>query len=121
MSKNFIIILKGVSLAIILTFVLVFIFSVLLTYTSIPEIWIFPDILLITVISIFVSSSISNMKIKSKGLLNGGLIGLIYILLMYLISGLVDMNFIITGKSLIIFACSFVFGILGGIVGVNLK
>ena len=114
-------IIKGVGIAFALTLILVFIYSAILTYTNIPESTIFPVILLITALSILVGSSISTIKIKKNGIVNGGIIGLIYILLLYLISSIVNTNFAITLSSLAIIGAAIFGGMLGGIVGVNIK
>lgn len=88
-SKNSIIhIVKGIAVAYILTFLFLFIFSVLLTYTNINENVIAPVILIITIISILIGSSISSNQIRKNGIINGGMIGFIYIIILYLISSL---------------------------------
>lgn len=114
-------IVKGVGIAFALTLISVFIYSAILTYTNIPESTIFPVILFITALSILVGSSISTIKIKKNGIVNGGIIGLIYILLLYLISSIVNANFAITMSSLAIIGAAIFGGMLGGIVGVNIK
>ena len=62
------------------TLVLLIVFALILTYTNISETVISPVIMVITAISILIGSSIVNMKIKRNGLVNGGIIGGIYIL-----------------------------------------
>lgn len=120
-SNTGIAILKGVVIAFILTLVLVFIYAVILTYTNIPESTIFPVVLFVTALSILIGSSVSTIKIKKNGIINGGLIGLIYILLLYLISSFVSTGFGMNGASLAIIGASILGGMLGGIVGVNIK
>ena len=90
-SKN---IFHGVFIAFVVTFVLLLIFSIILTYTDVSENIINPVIIVVTCISILIGSSIGNMKIKKNGLLNGALIGGIYILSIYLISSLLNWRFI---------------------------
>ncbi len=114
-------ILKGVGIAFILTLVLVFIYSAILTYTNISESTIFPVVLFITALSILIGSSVSTIKIKKNGIINGGAIGLIYILLLYLISSFVSTGFGVNVSSLAIIGASILGGMLGGIVGVNIK
>lgn len=114
-------IFKGVLIAVILTLVSVFIYSVVLTYTNISESTVFPVILLITALSILISSSISTIKIKKNGIINGGAIGLIYILLLYLISSITTTGFTLTLSSIAVISASIIAGMLGGIVGVNIK
>ena len=87
------VILKGLVISFILTLVSVFIFSVVLTYTNTPESTIFPVIAFITAISILIGSSISTIKINKKGIINGGIIGFIYIFILYLLSSIITTGF----------------------------
>lgn len=117
-SKN---IFQGVFIAFIVTFVLLLIFSIILTYTDVSENTINPVIIVVTCISILIGSSIGNMKIKKNGLLNGALIGGIYILSIYLISSLLNWRFYLNLQGIIMIVLGMIFGVLGGIVGVNKK
>lgn len=120
-NKSIINILKGVGIALISTVILLIIFSIVLTYTNIQESVINPVIMIITAISILIGSSLGNIKIKKNGLINGGIIGVIYILLIYLISSILNWRFSLNMQSMIMIVVSIVFGILGGIIGVNKK
>ena len=120
-SKNYIYILKGVIISIIFTLVFLFVFSALLTYTSISEKFTNPTIIVITAISILIGSSIGNIKVKKNGLFNGALIGAIYLILIYLISSIINNNFLITKESIIMIIAGMIFGMIGGIIGVNKK
>lgn len=120
-TKNLLRIVKGSVLAMIVSIISLFIFALLLTYTSLSENTIFPVVLTITGVSILVGSSMSSMKIKKNGLINGGAVGLIYILILYLASSLCFTGFQITGNSLIMLLVGTLTGILGGIIGVNFK
>ena len=51
---------KGLMLSLVITFVLLFIFAILMTYTNISENTIDTVIIVITAISILIGSSISN-------------------------------------------------------------
>lgn len=114
-------IIKGVSISIIFTLIFLFIFSIILTYTNISETFIAPVIIVITAISIFIGSSIGNIKLKKNGLLNGALIGGIYLLSIYILSGLISQNFSLSMQSIIIIIAGMVCGMFGGIIGVNKK
>ena len=112
---------KGLMLSLVITFVLLFIFAILITYTNISENTIDTVIIVITAISILIGSSISNYKIKKNGLVNGGIIGGTYILTIYIISSLLNWQFGLSMQSIIMIIVGMVFGILGGIIGVNKK
>ncbi len=120
-SKNMIRIVKGSITAIILTLILLLIFAILLTYTQIKENTINPVIIVITGISILVGSSVSTLKINKNGLINGFLVGLIYIIAIYLISSITGTGFRINLYSIIMMLVSIIMGMIGGIIGVNLK
>ncbi len=120
-NKSLINILKGLGIALITTFIFLLILSIVLTYTKVSEDVINPTIIIITAISILIGSSISNMKIKKNGLINGGVIGGIYIILLYLFSSVSSSDFALTIQSIIMIITGIAFGILGGIIGVNIK
>lgn len=120
-NKQIIHIVKGVGISLISTLILLIIFSVLLTFTNIPENVVSPVIIILTAISILFGSSITNMKIKKNGLLNGGIIGGTYMLLIYLISSILNWDFSLNLEALIFIVVGIAFGLLGGIIGVNKK
>ena len=113
--------LKGVGIAFIVSLISLIIFSCILTYTDISEQVINPVIMVITGISILIGSSIGNSKIKKNGLLNGALVGICYFLIIYLISSLLNWNFILNLQSIIMIGIGMFFGVIGGIIGVNRK
>ena len=114
-------IFKGIIISILITLILLFLFSIILTYTNIGENVIPAVIIIATVISILIGSSISTIKIKRNGIINGGIIGLVYILGIYLISSIAQMGFGINVYSIIMIILSILAGMIGGIVGVNIK
>lgn len=120
-KENFIRIIKGSITSIILTLVLLFIFSIIVTYTNVKESIISPIIIIITSISILIGSSISSLKIKKNGLLNGAIVGIIYILTIYILSSIMGMGFKIDINSVLMIIFAIVAGMLGGIVGVNIN
>ena len=120
-TKNFINIIKGVIISILFTLIFLLIFSVILTYTTISESFISPTIIVVTAISIFIGSSIGNIKMKKNGLFNGALVGGIYLMSIYLISGIINQNFSLSTGSTIIIISGMICGMFGGIIGVNKK
>ena len=121
MNKTIINIAKGVLISLITTFILLMIFATILTYTDVSETVIQPVIIVITAISILIGSSIGNIKIRKNGLINGAIIGGLYILIIYLISSILNWNFGLKLQSIIMIIVGVIFGILGGIIGVNKK
>ncbi len=118
-NKNYINILKGLGIALIITFIFLLILAIVLTYTNASEDIINPTIITITAISILIGSSISNMKIKKNGLINGGIVGGLYIILIYLFSSILNESFTLTIQSIVMIVIGIAFGVLGGIIGVN--
>ncbi len=114
-------IFKGIGISMVFTVVCLLIFSFVLTFTNISESTITPVIIVVTAISILIGSSIGNTKIKKNGILNGALVGGGYILILYLISSTLNVRFSLNIQSAIMIAVGVVFGILGGIIGVNKK
>lgn len=119
--KNFKYILKGVIISIISTLIFLFIFSLILTYTNVSEKLINPFIIVVTAISIFIGSSIGSLKLQKQGILSGALIGGIYLISLYIISGIINNNFSMTIQSIILIISGMTCGMFGGIIGVNKK
>ena len=120
-NKQILNIFKGTGISLISTIVLLLIFSVILTYTNVPESTINPVIIVITAISILIGSSIGNIKIKKNGLINGAVIGGLYMFIIYLISSILNWKFGLSMQSIIFIIIGIIFGIFGGIIGVNKK
>lgn len=114
-------ILKGSIISIVITLVFFLIFALILTYTNISETTIFPVIVVITGISILIGSFLGSVKIRKNGLLNGGLIGLFYILALYLISSSLIGDFSLNFNSFILIIAAILAGMIGGIIGVNIN
>ena len=114
-------IFKGIGIAMLFTIICLFIFSIILTYTNVSENTIVPVIVIITAISILIGSSIGNNKIRKNGIINGGVIGGGYILILYLVSSLLNVKFGLNIQSIIMIVVGIIFGMLGGIIGVNKK
>ena len=111
-EQNIIRIVKGSLFAIILTFIFLFIFATILTYSNIPESTITP-------ISILIGSAKSTRKINKNGMINGGMVGLIYITFLYVSSSIVFSGLQLSLKSIIMIISAILAGIIGGIIGVN--
>lgn len=120
-NKQIVNIFKGTGISLISTVIALIVFSIVLTYTSIPETCINPVIIVVTAISILIGSSISNVKIKKNGLINGAVIGGLYMIIIYLISSILNWNFGFSLQSILFIAIGIIFGIFGGIIGVNKK
>ena len=118
-KNNIKIIAKGSLVSIIITIVALMIFAIILSSTGVPETAIPTVIIIITAVSILIGSSLSMTKIKKNGIVNGALIGLIYIVFIYLLSSIVERNFSMSLYSIIMIVGSILAGAIGGIIGIN--
>lgn len=99
------IILKNVIFSYIITLILFVIYAFILEFTDVPETSIPLFTFVVSMISVFIGSSLAVIKIKEKGLINGALVGLIYILSLYIFSSIFSTGFGLNGYafSMIIF------------------
>lgn len=115
------ILIKTILFSILLTLILLFLYSILLSYTRVPESTIPIIIIIISGVSILISSIVCMLKIKNNGIVNGGIIGLIYMLVIYLLSSIVQTGFNLNIYSIIMIIVGVLCGMIGGIIGVNIK
>lgn len=118
--KRISMILKGVLLAYCISFLLILVYSAILTYTGVSESTIPMVVFMISLLSVFLASSLMVIKLKENGLKNGGLIGLIYILVLYSLSSLTSVGFGLSSFSIATIIFNILLGMVGGIIGVNL-
>ena len=112
-------VIKGSVVSIVITLISLVIFASLLTYTSISESTIPTVTIIITVISILIGSSLAMSTVKKNGIINGILVGLIYIGFIYILSSIIEGNFALNVKSMIMVVGAIIAGAVGGIIGVN--
>lgn len=108
----------GVVKSFIITVILIMLVSIMLVNTNISENIIGPGIFVITFISIFAGAMSS---IKNNGIIYGAVIGIIYIVSIYLLSSLLNGEFGLTISSLILMILSVLAGATGGVTGMNIK
>lgn len=111
---------KGVLLGYIITIISLIIYSAILAYTNVSEKSIPLVLFIIGLASVFVASSLTVIKIKKSGLKNGGLIGLCYVMILYVLSSFYGVGFSLTKYSILTIILYIFLGMFGGIVGVNL-
>ena len=120
-SSNIKKILIGSIVSFVITIIGLIIFSCLLTYTSIQESTIPAVTIIISGVSILIGSTISMSNVRKNGIINGAAVGLIYILLIYLLSSIIESDFSLNIHSIFMIIASILAGGLGGIIGVNKK
>ncbi len=109
---------KSLLLAYGITVVFIFIFSLLLTFTNLSESKVPLLNALIMVVAIAAGSIYGARNIKEKGYIVGGVIGIIYYLILILL------NFLFLNSFSLMFSItrlviSFIAGAVGGMIGIN--
>lgn len=112
---------KSLVISYIITLVLILFMAIIFTYTPLKEknIPLFNTIIMI--ISITAGAIYLTLKIGEKGWLNGGIVGIIYYIVLVLLNYILFKDHTIdiyTTSKLII---SLITGIIGGMIGINLK
>lgn len=119
LNNNIMKVIKGSVISFLISVILLFIFASLLVYTSLQETTIKPVVIIISIVSILIGSSLSSIKIKKNGIINGALVGLIYILTLYILSSIALIGFNLNLYSIIMIIGAIISGMVGGIIGVN--
>ena len=120
-QNNILRIIRGSLFSIIISVIGLLIFAIVLTNSNVSEDVIPIVIIVISNLSILIGSIIRNKRIEKNGIVNGMLVGLIYLIIIYLASSIVIKSFNFNMKSVIMILCSIISGTIGGIIGVNLK
>lgn len=112
-------IVKGLGISLISTLITIFLFSLILSYTNISENIIPIVVIGLTFVSILLGSIISMKRESKNGMINGAIIGGIYVVLLYLISSFLNTGFALNGYTIGMIVAGTISGIIGGIIGVN--
>ena len=118
-DKNIYSIFKGFLVSLFLSLLFIFLYAVVLVNTNIQENTIKPVIITITGISVLIGSSISSLKIKKNGILNGICVGGIYLVSLYILSSIALCGLYFNFSSIIMILIGMGLGAIGGIIGVN--
>jgi putative membrane protein (TIGR04086 family) len=94
------------------------IYSFVLTFTNQSEDSLTFFAYLIHALAIFIGSYACGKRINNKGWYHGGILGLVYAVIIILI-GFLSMNNGISFQSILALAVAYLVGALGGILGVN--
>ena len=94
---------KSFFISIGMTLVLLFILSILLAVTPMSENVMSVSIVFISSISILVGGFLIGKTMKTKGIVYGAIFGLAYMLILYLISSIINLNFFINLETILMF------------------
>lgn len=119
--NQFLLMLKGVCLSIGMTLIMILILSIVLSFSEIKENVIMPTVIFMSSFSILVGGFLVAKKMNEKGIVYGSLLGLIYMVILYLISSILNFDFSLNVNAVIMIVLGIVGGAIGGVLGVNLK
>jgi len=120
-KSKFSIIFSAITMAFAITAIVFISYAVILTYTSVSEKNLSLVVTVTSIISIAVAGFDAAKSCKSKGWLWGILAGIIYAIILFIISVIASQRIIFSTQSLMLFLLAAASGGLGGIIGINLK
>ena len=118
-QNKYIKLLIGIISSMILTLIGLLIYSIILACTSLSEATEPIVIIAISFVSILISSTITVRKCAKNGMINGGIIGGTYILILYIISSSLNTGFNVNIYTIFMIILGIVAGLIGGIIGIN--
>jgi len=115
---------KGIGIGLLISYIITLsafvIYAFLLTYTSLSEFSLPTMTMLVTIIGVVIAGAFSTKNTKSKGWLNGGIAGLLYITVMFVFGILFIKELGPSSSWLIKYLWGGFLGSLGGMIGINL-
>ncbi len=118
---NPLLLLKGLIASYIITIPAFLLFALILSNVDFPQRLVTPVVVIITVISVLTAGAVSTRGVRSRGWLNGSIVGLVYMVILYLFSSIVYKNFALDRNVLTMAVIGVLSGAIGGIVSINTK
>lgn len=112
---------RGLIRGYVISLLLFLIVAVLITYTNIGENVIPLITSIIMIVGIVFAAIYASVNLRSKGWLHGGIIGLVFILILIALSKIFIVNYSVDRIALYKIGLSMGAGIIGGMLGVNIK
>ncbi|MGE5612847.1 MAG: TIGR04086 family membrane protein [Bacillota bacterium] len=113
--------LKGLLMSYIITIPAFMLFALILANVNFPQRLINPVVVVITVTSVLTAGIVATRGISDKGWLNGGIVGFIYMLILYVASSLAYKSFKIDKYVITMTIIGILAGAIGGIAGINTR
>ena len=111
--------LKSFFISAFCTIFLIFVLAVFLCYSNVSEKIIDTALIIISSFSIMLGGVFMEKNLKQKGLLYGSVFGIVYMIVLFSISSLMNGDFSIEINSVIMILLGILAGCFGGIIGVN--
>lgn len=116
--------IKNYMIALVISFIVtllgIVLVSAIFTYTNINDRHLQTFVFGIILLSTLIGSTIFSRRLKQKGLIFGGIYGISYCLIIYIISAIAYTGFFFSNTLLIYLVICLLSGVIGGIIGVNL-
>ncbi len=119
-STDFLYIIKGIFFGYLLTLICYFILGGIIYFTNFSEKIIPIVITIVSIINIAIAGFYVSSNTTSKGWLKGGIVGLLYILILLVIGRFIIPDYGLSSSGLIKLIIGFVIGSIGGIIGVSI-
>ena len=113
--------LKGIGISMFLSIIMILVLSMVLSFSNVKESVIMPTVIFISSFSILIGGSLVAKRIENKGIIYGSILGLIYMMILYFISSIMNFDFSLNVSAIMMIAFGIIGGAIGGILGVNLK
>lgn len=117
---DFLYIIKGIIFGYLLTLICYFILGGIIYFTNLSDKVILIVFPIVSILSIAVAGFYVSRNTTSKGWLKGGIVGLLYILILLLIGRFIIPNHSFSSSGLIKSIIGFIIGSIGGIIGVSI-
>lgn len=115
----------GIAQALITAFAItipaMFILAAVLTFADFPEKYTTYAVLLATLAGLFAAGFKAGLYNEKDGIIKGGLTGLIYMLILYLLSSIFYKDFMLTQRSIVMAVAGILAGVIGSMVGAGRK
>lgn len=120
-TLNFGSIIKGTILCYIITLIMFAVFATALLFTDFPGKFIYAVVIITTVVSVIIGGTVAGHSAKSMGWLNGAIMGIFYVVVLYFIGSIINKNFAIEGNTLMMACIAIASGAVGGMIGINFR
>ena len=112
-------IIKELIISVLISLILLLVLAILVTETTMSENLINPLTIAIVTFSLMIGAFRVSKEKKEKGIIYGSILGLFYMIILYVISSLINFNFYLSINSIIMIILGILGGAIGGIIGVN--